>query len=120
MTQVQETILVVRNARDKVQVARYLLIKEGPSYIIKRYTGQFGGKITEQPDKIITQGKSKRSVLQQVELEYNAIVKKAVDKGYKKLSDLTKIKFDNITTEELNQIVPSIKTDSNGEIILPL
>lgn len=116
MIQLQETVLVVRNARDKIQVARYLLMKKEDFYVIKRYTGQFGGKMTEQPDKIIEKGKVKRSALQQVELEYNSIIKKATDKGYKKLSDLTKTKFENITSSELDKIVPSIKTDSNGII----
>ena len=116
MVLIQETVLVIRNARDKVQVARYLLIQQANTYIIKRYTGQFEGKMSEQPDKIIEKGKSKRSVLQQAELEYNSIVKKSMDKGYKKLSDLTKTKYDSITAKELNEIVPSIKTDSNGNI----
>lgn len=116
MVQIQETVLVIRNARDKVQVARYLLMQQANTYIIKRYTGQFGGKMTEQPDKVIEKGKSKRSVLQQAELEYNSIVKKSTDKGYKKLSDLTKTKIDSITAKELDEVVPSIKTDSNGNI----
>ena len=42
-------------------------------------------------------------------------IKKALDKGYKKLSDLTKTKYDVITEEELNRIVPTIKTDASGE-----
>ena len=64
---------------------------------------------------LIEKGKAKRSVLQQAELEYNSLIKKALDKGYKKLSDLTKTKYDVITEEELNRIVPTIKTDASGE-----
>ena len=116
MIQIQDTVLVIRNARDKVQSARYKLFQEGNTYIIERYTGQFGGKITQQPTKIIEKGKAKRSVLQQAKLEYNSLIKKAVDKGYKKLADLTKTKFDEISVEELNDIVPTIKTDANGNI----
>ena len=86
MITVSEIVLVVRNARDKVQTARYKLLQEGNTYIIQRFTGQFGGKITTQPEKTIEKGKAKRSVLQQAELEYNALIKKAMDKGYKKLS----------------------------------
>jgi len=111
---ITDTVLVVRNARDKIQFAQNTLISEGNAFVIKRYTGQFGGKITEQPDKWIYAGKSKRTPFDQAELEYNALNKKALDKGYKKLSDLTKIKFEDITNEELNALVPSIKTDSNG------
>lgn len=116
MVQLQDTVLVTRNARDKVQTARYKLFQEGNTYVIERYTGQFGGKITKQPTKVIEKGKAKRSVLQQAELEYNALIKKATDKGYKKLADLTKTKFDQIEQPELDSIVPTIKTDANGNI----
>lgn len=116
MVQLQDTVLVIRNARDKVQSARYKLFQEGNTYVIERFTGQFGGKITKQPTKIIEKGKVKRSVFQQAELEFNALVKKVTDKGYKKLSDLTKTKFDDISLKELNTIVPTVKTDANGNI----
>ena len=115
MIKVQEIILVIRNARDKVQIAHYILNQDVNNYIIQRSTGQFLGKMTKQPDVLIEKGKAKRSVLQQAELEYNSLIKKALDKGYKKLSDLTKTKYDVITEEELNRIVPTIKTDASGE-----
>ena len=115
MIKVQEIILVIRNARDKVQVSHYILNQDVNNYIIQRSTGQFLGKMTKQPDVLIEKGKAKRSVLQQAELEYNSLIKKALDKGYKKLSDLTKTKYDVITEEELNRIVPTIKTDASGE-----
>ena len=116
MVKVYDYVLVTRNARDKVQVAKFVLEQEGNVYTIKRYTGQFGGKMTEQPKKEITAGKVKRTVFQQAELEFNSLVKKSLDKGYKRLSDLTKTKYEVITAEELNRIVPSIKTDANGNI----
>ena len=115
MIKVQEIIIVIRNARDKVQIAHYILNQDVNNYIIERSTGQFLGKMTKQPDILIEKGKAKRSVLQQAELEYNSLIKKALDKGYKKLSSLTKTKFDIITEEELNKIVPTIKTDASGE-----
>ena len=116
MVKVSEVILVTRNARDKIQIARYVLEQAGNTYFIRRFTGQFGGKVTTQPEKKIEKGKVKRSVLQQAELEYNSLIKKALDKGYKKLSDLTKTKFEVITEQELNSVVASIKTDTNGNI----
>lgn len=116
MVQLQEIVLITRNARDKIQTARYVLEQSGNTYTIKRFTGQFGGKITQQPDKIIERGKAKRSALQQAELEYNSLVKKALDKGYKKLSDLTKTKFNVINLEEINSLIGSVKTDQNGNI----
>jgi len=113
---INETVLVTRNARDKIQVARFVLEQEGNTYTIKRYTGQFGGKVTEQPDKVIERGKAKRSVLLQAELEYNSLIKKTLDKGYKRLIDLTKTNFTSITAKELNEIVPTLKTDQSGNI----
>lgn len=116
MIKIQEVYLVTRNARDKVQTARYVLEHGGNHYVIRRFTGQFAGKITTQPEKIIEKGKAKRSLLQQAELEFNSLIKKATDKGYKKLTDLTNIKWEKITVEEISSVVPSIKTDSNGNI----
>lgn len=116
MTQIYNKVLVTRNARDKIQTARYVLEQDGSSFVIKRYTGQYGGKITAQPEITIEQGKVKRSVFQQAELEYNSLLKKAVDKGYKLLSSLTKTKWEDITAEELDRIVPSLKTDASGNI----
>ena len=116
MVEVYNIVLVTRNARDKVQVARYVLEQEGNVYTIKRFTGQFGGKITAQPELTITAGKAKRNACQQADLEFNSLIKKATDKGYKKLSTLTKTKFSDITASELDAIVPSIKTDANGKI----
>ena len=37
-----------------------------------------------------------------------------MDKGYKKLTDLTKTPFENISESEMNILVPSVKTDSSG------
>jgi len=116
MTQIYNIVLVTRNARDKIQTAQYILEQEGTIFVIKRFTGQYEGKITPQPEITISQGKVKRSVFQQAELEFNSLIKKATDKGYKKLTDLTKTKWSEITPDELDTIVPSTKTDANGAI----
>jgi hypothetical protein len=116
MVEVKNDVLVTRNARDKIQIATFSLEQDRVNYKIKRFTGQFGGKITTQPEKIIERGKAARTPLQQAELEYNSLVKKCLDKGYKKLSALTRTKLIHITPEELDEIVPSLKTDSNGKI----
>lgn len=116
MIKLNDTILVIRNARDKVQFAQYILEQEANTYTIRRFTGQFGGKITTQPEIIIDKGKVKRSPLQQAELQYNALIKTATDKGYKKYNTLTKIKWEEINIAQLNEIVPSTKTDSSGAL----
>lgn len=107
--------LVTRNARDKVQVVVTELHSEDGIYTIKRITGQYQGKMTEQPELIIERGKAKRTPFQQAELEFNSIVNKYIDKGYKKLISLTNKKFDELSPEEMNNLVPTIKSDGNGE-----
>lgn len=111
---INETVLLSRNARDKVQVAITKLIQQSNSFIIQRSTGQYQGKMTEQPELVIERGKAKRSVIQQAELEYNSIINKYLDKGYKKLSSLTKKEYNDLTLEEINEIVPTIKSDTSG------
>ena len=114
MVKVKDILLVTRNARDKVQIAHAELYQDGNVFTIKRNTGQLNGKMVDQPELIISKGKVKRSVLEQAELEFNSIVKKYQDKGYKLLSSLTNIKFEDLTEEELNAFVPSCKSDQNG------
>lgn len=114
MTPVTEIILVTRNARDKVQVVIATLSSDKGKYIINRSTGQYLGKMTNQPELIIEVGKVKRSILQQATLEFTSIINKYKDKGYKELSSLTKIPFEELSNSQLNNLVPTIRTDDNG------
>ena len=114
MVTLQNIYLVTRNARDKVQQVQVKLLQDGNKFIIQRTTGQYLGIQTEQPELIIDKGKVKRSVLEQAELQFNSIINKYLDKGYKKLSDLTKTPFESISESEINSLVPSLKTDSSG------
>ena len=113
---VNKIYLVTRNARDKVQVVIAELEQNGNSFTIRRTTGQYQGKMTDQPELVIERGKVKRSVLQQAELEYNSIIKKYLDKGYKRLDILTNKLFDEITTTEMNNLVPTVKSDQDGNL----
>lgn len=113
---VNSIYLVTRNARDKVQVVLAELEQNGNSFAIRRTTGQYQGKMTEQPELLIEKGKVKRSVIQQADLEYTSIVNKYLDKGYKKLSALTSKKFEELTPTEMDQLVPTIKSDSAGNL----
>ena len=113
---INKLYLVTRNARDKVQVVITELEQNANSFTIKRTTGQYQGKMTNQPELLIERGKAKRSVLQQAELEYNSIVNKYLDKGYKKLDSLTTKKFDEITPLDMDSIVPTLKSDSSGNL----
>ena len=114
MVTLQDIYLVSRNARDKVQQVQAKLLQEGNTFVIQRITGQYLGVQTEQPELIIEKGKAKRTILQQAELQFNSIINKYMDKGYKKLTELTKTPFENISESEMNILVPSVKTDSSG------
>lgn len=111
-----KTFLVSRNSRDKIQVAIATLSQQGATFLIDRQTGQHKGKMTDQPTLIIEKGKVKRTAFQQAELEYKSIVSKYLDKGYKDLSTLTLTNFHDLTVEELNKLVPTIKSDASGEL----
>ncbi|MGV8961944.1 MAG: hypothetical protein ACOH2V_01005 [Candidatus Saccharimonadaceae bacterium] len=116
MVLIAQVTLVTRNARDKVQIANASLTQEGNTFIINRSTGQYQGKMSEQPELVIERGKAKRSAIQQAELEFNSIVNKYMDKGYKKLSSLTQQRFEDITPAEMNVLVSTLKTDTNGNL----
>jgi hypothetical protein len=113
---VNKTYLVTRNARDKVQVVITELEQLGNDFVIRRITGQYQGVLTSQPELKISIGKAKRSVLQQAELEYNSILNKYQDKGYKKLDSLTNKKFEELTPSEIDTLVPTLKMDANGNL----
>ena len=116
MVIITELVLVTRNARDKIQVVLTSLRQDGNSFYIYRTTGQYLGKMTNQPILIIERGKAKRSIIQQATLEFDSIVHKYLDKGYKKLSTLTNKKFEEISPEELDLLVPTLKTDQAGNL----
>jgi len=66
--------------------------------IITRDSGLLGGTVVPQPDIIIKVGKANRTLEEQAQLEFKALISKARDKGYKD------------TIEELG----TSKTDSKG------
>ena len=91
--------LITKDAKGKIRVAEFdkILLDDG-SYLITRVTYQYGGKRTQQPDIIISEGKAKRTVSEQAELKFNSLIKEKLDKGYKKIDN----SIDTYTSEELN------------------
>ena len=76
------------------------------------------GKLIEQPEKVITEGKAKRTVHQQGDLEYNSTISKYLDKGYKKVEELFTKPLDKLSEEEINEKIKLSKvkiTNKNGE-----
>jgi ATP-dependent DNA ligase len=58
--------------------------KKGEQWEIWKETGQKDGKKIEHSPDIIKEGKAKRTLDQQMELQYNSIINKLLDKGYKR------------------------------------
>ena len=102
--------LITRDAKGKIRVAEYATEEAHPGFIIHRTTYQLGGKKTSQPDIAVTAGKVKRTVEEQVELQFNALVKEKKDKGYKELEN----PIDEYSVEDLNNLVGDVKTDASG------
>lgn len=109
-------ILVSKDTKGKTRVAKldYTWSDEHKGYIISRTTWQYGGKMTEQPDILITKGKAKRTVTEQTKLEYNAHKKKYLDKGYKELPKSISIDDANAVSEFMSETFGGGVTDSNG------
>lgn len=103
--------LITKDSKGKIRVVE--LSCEGSDfsgYTIKRNTYQYQGKITEQPDIFISEGKAKRTVTQQAELEFNSHLKKYLDKGYKELEG----EISDFTKAQLDELLPEHKTDALG------
>ena len=106
--------LVSKDSKGKIRVVE--ISYEGNEatriYTIYRYTGQFEGKLTTQPKIIVDKGKATRNIHEQVELQFNALVKGYKDKGYIELEN----EIDNYNSEELYQLLGESPTGSNGVV----
>ncbi len=80
-------------------------------YTIKRSSGLLNGKLIVQPEIIINKGKVKRTLEEQATLEYNSIIKKQLDKGYKRISDLG---YSDISEFNPDKVLPKNRTDTNN------
>ena len=82
--------LISRDTKGKIRIAviSYELIKEENNryFIIHRISGQLGGKRTNQPDIIVDRGKATRNLWEQVDLQFNHLVKEKKDKGYREIT----------------------------------
>lgn len=109
--------LISKDSKGKIRVVE--ISYEGNEttriYTIYRYTGQFEGKMIKQPEIIVDKGKATRNIHEQVELQFNALVKGYKDKGYIELEN----EIDNYNSEELYQLLGESPTGSNG-IVKPM
>ena len=105
-------ILIKRDSKKKIRIIEIKFSKTNEeSYEIKKWTGLHGGKLILQPIILIEKGKAKRTILEQTELQYNSLVSKYLDKGYKALS---KLGISTLNDKDLDSKVPLTNTDKNG------
>lgn len=104
--------LISRDTKGKVRlcVFSYEYIEDEHKFIIHRITGQLGGKRTSQPDKEVLRGKATRNLWQQVELEFNHLVKEKLDKGYKIIQDDP----EEYSSEQIDEILGEVITNQGG------
>ena len=103
---------ISRDGKGKIRVvemqARWC--EDEQAFGIFRTTYQYGGKRTEQPTILIKEGKSTRTVREQLELEYKSNMKKYLDKGYKALEK----PIEEYSEQELHEIIGEVITDTSG------
>ena len=106
--------LVSKDSKGKIRVVE--ISYEGNEatriYTIYRYTGQFEGKMTKQPEIIVDRGKATRNIHEQVELQFDALVKGYKDKGYIELEN----EIDNYNSEELYKLFGNAPAGTNGVV----
>ena len=113
---IREEYLVIINSKNKIQRVKLQLDQDSINncYIIKRVTGQFGGKETNQPEIIITKGKVKRTAAEQASLQFNGLLKQYLDKGYVNLSSVTTKTYASLTEDEIKGFLNKGTTDQAG------
>lgn len=108
--------LITKDAKGKIRVGivSYELLnandRQTRHFIIHRSSGQLGGKMTPQPDKIVDRGKAGRTMWEQVMLEAKHLVKEKLDKGYKEVESNP----ESVPEETLHNILGEVITDQNG------
>lgn len=106
--------LVSKDGKGKLRIAEvdYEWNDDEHCFLIHRTTYQYGGKRTEQPDKKVTKGKQKRTISEQVKLEYEHLIKEYCDKGYKRLEK----NISEYKESELYDIVGEVTTGADGVV----
>lgn len=107
--------LICRDSKGKIRIANLKLTHhpkmDGEYYTITGETGLYKGKLVSRPGIYIGAGKVKRTIKEQAELEFNAIIKKYKDKGYKDIEDLG---YKQLSDFDPDKVLPKEKKDQNG------
>lgn len=112
-----QTTLYARAKTGKIKSVEISLSEDNKT--ITRLTGYIDGAKITHTNKV-SAPKQKRNQEQQAELEFNSLVNKAKDKGYKDLGDLYIDLQDYLTPENLAALLmerlPATNTDANGNV----
>jgi ATP-dependent DNA ligase len=116
MNQLETIELVSRTVNNKIKVLRFNTFKDENKYVIDRYSFQYKGKETKQPSLIIEKGKAKRTLEEQFNLELNSLIKRAIDKGYKRLTN----SLDSYNEKDIQDYIGSTLTNNSGNLKVQL
>ena len=109
--------LVILNNKNRVQNVLLQLEQTelGNTYRILRTTGQYGGKKVQQPVITIDIGKGNRSTSEQASLQFNGLLKNYLNKGYRRLSQLTSINYSELSEQDIKSLLgETFTTDTQG------
>lgn len=108
--------LVSKDNKGKIRVVEidYEWDDSRRGFVIRRKTSQYGGKVSVQPEIWIFTGKAKRTVTEQVKLEYASHLKKYQDKGYKLLPSNVKLEDSVAVNAFVQEQMGDGVSDSNG------
>lgn len=108
--------LITRDSKGEIRYLNlsYHLQENTGFYKIERSSGKLGGKDVKQPPLLVKVGKAKRTLKEQLDLEFNSLLNKAKNKGYKDLTDFTDITFDDLKVEDVDDKLSKDKTDADG------
>ena len=109
-------ILVSKDNKGKIRVVEidYEWDDSRRGFVIRRRTYQYAGKVSVQPEIWIFTGKAKRTVTEQVKLEYASHLKKYQDKGYKLLPSNISIDDSKAVADFVQEQMGEGVSDSNG------
>jgi len=100
------------DSKGKIRYVSFLVVDKFPGYEIKRSSGLVDGADVPQPTLEIKIGKAGRCIKAQMELEYNSLINKARDKGYKdQIADVMEHKTDSNGNKK-----PMLALDCRGKI----
>lgn len=115
MNVIRKDTLICRDSKCKIRRVDLLVEwnEQFQMYIIHRSSGLIDGKQISHPNIEIKKGKVKRTITEQMNLEYNSLLKEYKDKGYKSISDLG---YNNLSEFDPETVLPKEKRDQNNAI----